>query len=151
MAEDASVWDDTWDSNGTQPWEGGAQSRRIAAGEIIGARVYQLPPGATGGLYHFHHGHEELIVVLKGTITLRTPYGERELPEGSVVLFPRGAEGAHQTINRTTTSTRHLITGNITSPDAVEYPDTGQISVMAKTKSQTGEALFHFSNIDADE
>ncbi|MFY0614341.1 MAG: cupin domain-containing protein [Hyphomicrobiaceae bacterium] len=150
MPDIASVWGNIWDNDGKQPWEGGPRSRRVAAGEIIGARVYELPPRATGGLYHFHHGHEELIVVLKGTVTLRTPDGECDLTEGSVVLFPRGAQGAHQTINKTDHPTRHLITGNIATPDAVEYPDSGQISVMAKTISQTGEPLFHFSKIDPE-
>ena len=36
---------------------------------------YQAP-------YHFHHGGEELLIVLRGTPTLRSPDGERELKEG---------------------------------------------------------------------
>lgn len=149
MGSYPSVWDDSWDSQGEAPWEGGAHSRNIVAGDLIGASIYELPPGATGGLYHFHHGNEEMIVVLKGTVTLRTPAGERDLPEGSVAHFPRGAIGAHQTINRTNKPTRHLIVGNNNSPDAVEYPDNGQVSVMARTTSQTGGPLWHLSAINS--
>jgi len=142
MGSRNSVWDDMWDSEGTQPWEGGARSRQLPGGDLLGASLYELPPGATGGLYHFHHGNEELLVVLKGTVTLRSPEGERDLEEGTVVHFPRGADAAHQTINRTSTPTRHMMVGTNVSPDVVEYPDEGQLSVMARTKSSTGRPLF---------
>ena len=142
MESDHSVWDDAWDSDGRQPWEGGARSRRLAGGDLLGATLYELPPGTTGGLYHFHHGNEEMLLVLRGTVTLRSPSGERDLEEGSVVLFPRGADAAHQTINRTSTPTRHVMVGTNVSPDIVEYPDGEQVSVMARTKSATGRPLF---------
>lgn len=145
MIQRDSVWRNEWESDGSEPWEGGARTRRIAGGEKIGATVYELPPGATGGLYHFHHGHEEMIVILKGTVTLRTTEGEYDLREGEIVLFPCGAAGVHQTINRTSSPTRHLIVSNLTSPEVVEYPDTGQISVMARTASSNGEPLVYIS------
>lgn len=151
MSDEESVWENNWDSDGSEPWEGGARSRRVAGGEALGARVYELPPGASGGLYHFHHGSEEMILILKGTVTLRTPKEERDLSEGSVVHFARGAEGAHQTFNRTDAPTRHLMIGTITSPEAVEYPDSGQVSAMAKTASQTGDPLFHISTVQPSE
>jgi hypothetical protein len=39
-------------------------------------------------------------VVLRGRPTLRTPEGERELVEGDVACFMRGAAGAHQCAER---------------------------------------------------
>src|SRR5205823_801184 len=70
VTADASVYGDAWDSLGEHPWEGGAHSRRLARGAQLGASVYELAPGTTGGLYHFHHGAEELLVVLSGRATL---------------------------------------------------------------------------------
>ena len=55
----------------------------------------ELPPGSRGVDYHFHHGTEELLIVLRGMATLRTPEGERELPEGRRALLVRARGGAY--------------------------------------------------------
>ena len=43
--------------------------------------------------YHAHHANEELLIVLDGTLELRTPEGMREVAKGSVVAFPAGLAG----------------------------------------------------------
>lgn len=40
----------------------------------------------------------------------------------------------------------HMVS-NQASPDAVEYPDQGMLSIMARTKSQLGEQLWDIRNI----
>jgi hypothetical protein len=40
---------------------------------------------------------------------------------------------------------------NRPSPEAVEYPDSGQLSVMAFTESQLGEPLWDLRTLDAPE
>lgn len=137
-----NIWADAWDSLGNEPWQGGTKSRRLPRGSLIGASVMELPPGAAGSPYHFHHGHEELLVVLRGRPMLRTPEGERQLDEGEIVHFPRGPAGAHKLRNSTPEPVRYLFVSNLASPDAVEYPDTGQLSVMAFTNSQFGSPLW---------
>lgn len=144
----STIWQDEWESQGEQPWEGGTRSRRLAGGRSLGASLYEIPPHAEGGAYHFHHGNEELLVVLRGRPTLRTPDGERELAEGEVVHFGLGAESAHKLRNGTDEPVRYIMVSNIVSPDAVEYPDTRQLSVMAFTSSQTGEQLWDMRTLD---
>ena len=75
---------------------------------------------------HLHHGSEEMVVVLRGTSTLRTPKGERVLAEGDVVVFPRGPEGAKRIRNESETAARVLIVSTNADPDVTEYPDTGK-------------------------
>jgi uncharacterized cupin superfamily protein len=111
-------------------------------GHPLAGAVWELAPGSDGVPYHFHHGTEEYLVMLRGTATLRTPEGERELPEGSVVHFPRGPEGAHAVSNRSDVPVRYLMVAAHTSPDIVEYLDTGTFAAMAKTNSQRGEPFF---------
>jgi uncharacterized cupin superfamily protein len=111
-------------------------------GRPLAGAVWELAPGADGVPYHFHHGTEEYLVVLRGTATLRTPAGERELPEGSVVHFRPGPEGAHTVLNRSDAPVRYLMIGAHTSPDIVEYVDLGTFAAMAKTSSQRGEPFF---------
>ena len=144
----ASILRDEWESLGEAPHEGEARTRRLPHGEILGATLYELPPGAPGPVYHFHHGAEELLIVLRGRPTLRTPNGERQLEEGEVVHFRRGPEGAHKCSNRTDQPVRYVMVGTRASPDAVEYPDTRQLSVMALTSSQFGKPLWDIRTLE---
>lgn len=141
MGETSNVWSDAWEFESDEEWAAG-KSTRLPRGETIGATVAEIAPEGTSGNYHFHHGAEELLVVLRGRPTLREPAGERELEEGEVVHFPVGPDGAHQLINRTVEPVRYLMVSNRPSPEAVEYPDTRQISVMAFTESQLGRPLW---------
>ena len=146
-----NVWDDAvWDYKGGEHWTGGAWARRGPRGDRLGASLYELPPGATGGLYHFHHGAEELLVVLAGRPRLRTPDGERQLEEGDVVHFRRGPDGSHQLLNRTSEPVRYLMVSNRESPEVVEYPDSGQLTAMALTDSQYGGPLWTITRLERD-
>ncbi len=93
--------------------------------------MFELDPGARNLPYHAHHGIEEVIVVLAGRPTLRSPAGERELATGEVVCCPAGREGAHQLINRTAAAVRFLVVSSRSPVDLIEYPDSGKISAQA--------------------
>ncbi|MBA3428063.1 MAG: cupin domain-containing protein [Actinobacteria bacterium] len=147
MTEPPNIWRDSWEFESQEEWAA-SRSTRLPRGDRIGASLYEIAPGTTGGLYHFHHGAEELLVVLRGRPTLRAPEGERELEEGAVVLFPVGPEGAHQLINRTEQPVRYLVASNRPSPEAVEYPDSRQLSVMAFSDSQFGAPLWDLRTLD---
>lgn len=53
-----TIWQDDWDSLGETEWEPGAKLRRVANGEVLGATLYELPPGGRS-TYHFHRGAGE--------------------------------------------------------------------------------------------
>jgi uncharacterized cupin superfamily protein len=137
----SNIWSDDWESLGETEWEAGAKSTRLPRGDVLGASIYELPPGGRS-TYHFHHGSEELLVVLGGRVTLRTPDGERELEEGEVVHFPTGPAGAHEQLNHTGEPVRYFVVSNRVSPEVVEYPDTRQITAQGRHGSQTGEPLW---------
>lgn len=136
-----NVFRDEWDEG--EDWSGGgARSRRLVApGVQLGATLYELGPGNFSS-YHFHHGSEELLIVLRGRPTLRTADGERQLAEGEVVHFPNGPGGAHGVRNDTDEQVRFVVAGIRVSPEVVEYPDLKQITAQARTESQTGERLW---------
>jgi uncharacterized cupin superfamily protein len=148
MAEAGNVWSDEWEFERDDEEWAADRSTRLARGDQIGATLYEVPPGKTGGYYHFHHGAEELLVVLRGTPTLREPAGERALEEGDVVHFPVGPDGAHQLLNRSDAPVRYLMVSTRPSPEAVEYPDSKQISVMAFTESQLGRPLWDIRSLE---
>ena len=145
-----NVWSERWEHESDEEWAAG-KSTRLARGEKVGATVYEIAPGQTSGYYHFHHGAEELLVVLRGRPTLREPSGERELAEGDVVLFAIGPAGAHQLLNRSDEPVRYLMAANRPSPEAVEYPDSRQLSVMALTESMDGRPLWDIRTLEEPE
>jgi uncharacterized cupin superfamily protein len=148
MGDVPNIWSEDWEFESTEEWAA-SKSTRLPRGEKLGATLYEITPGDTSGLYHFHHGAEELLVVLRGRPTLRAPSGERTLEEGDVVLFPVGPEGSHQLLNSTAEPVRYLMVANRPSPEAVEYPDSKQISVMALTESQTGRPLWDIRTLES--
>lgn len=147
MKTTPNIWSDEWEFESEEEWAAG-KSTRLPRGKKLGASVYEISPERTGGLYHFHHGAEELLVVLRGRPTLRGPAGERTLEEGDVVHFPTGPDGAHQLTNKTEEPVRYLVASTRPSPEAVEYPDSRQISVMAFTKSQLGRPLWDIRTLE---
>jgi uncharacterized cupin superfamily protein len=139
MADD-NIWSEEWEPS--EDWSGGGgRSKRLPRGEVLGASVYELDPG-NFVVYHFHHGAEEMMIVIRGTPTLRTPEGERVLAEGDVVHFPAGPAGAHAVTNASDEPARFVMVSDHPSPEVVEYPDLGQITAQARTGSQTGERLW---------
>jgi uncharacterized cupin superfamily protein len=136
-----NVFRDDWDE--TEDWSGGGgrSKRLVGPGVQLGATVYELGP-ANFNVLHFHHGSEELLIVLRGRPTLRTNEGERQLAEGEVVHFPTGPEGAHGVRNDTEEAIRYVVAGIRVTPEIVEYPELQQITAQARTGSQTGERLW---------
>ena len=112
----------------------GFRARRARIGyelglELLGCSLWELPPGEAAYPYHFHFSDEELLVVLRGRPTLRTPAGERELEEGEALRFELGEEGAHQVINRSGEDVTFLAVSSHGRPDVVVYPDADKIGV----------------------
>ena len=136
-----NVFSDKWDA--LDDWSGGGakSTRLVERGPQLGASVYELGPGNTAA-YHFHHGSEELLIVLRGRPTLRTPRGERQLAEGEAVHFCTGPDGAHGMRNDSAETVRYVVAGIRVFPEVAEYPDTKQITAQAPTGSQTGEHLW---------
>jgi uncharacterized cupin superfamily protein len=143
---DNNIWSDEWGEQGEDWFGGGGRDKRLPRGEGLGATAYELDPG-NFGVYHFHHRWEELLIVLSGRPTLRSPDGERILDPGDVVHFPVGPDGAHALRNDSDDPVRFVMVSNSGAPEVVEYPDLRQITVHAPTGSQTGERLWFIYDV----
>jgi uncharacterized cupin superfamily protein len=97
--------------------------------ELIGCSLWELPAGEAAYPYHFHYSDEELVIVLSGRPSLRTPAGNRELEEGEAIRFQLGEEGAHQIFNPTDQPATFLAVSSHGRPDVVVYPDADKIGV----------------------
>jgi uncharacterized cupin superfamily protein len=148
---DANIWSDAWGDQ-EEDWTGGGAlaKRLVPTGPQLGATLYELGRG-NFMIFHFHHASEEVLVVLRGTPTLRTLGGERRLDEGEVVHFPPGPEGAHGLRNDTDEPVRYVMAGTRVSPEVVEYPDLKQVTAQSRLPStSTGERLFLIHDVEEE-
>jgi uncharacterized cupin superfamily protein len=125
---------DEWSSRRDRP---GWQWNRLDVGgrlgaELFGASVYELEPGQKTFPYHWQHVEEELLIVLDGEPTLRTPEGEQRLARGDAVVFRRGPDGAHLVRNDTAGAVRILMLSTPSQVEIAEYPDSEKIGIFAK-------------------
>jgi uncharacterized cupin superfamily protein len=122
-----------------------------AGGDKLGMSVYDLQPGQ-GMVFHYHLQREELLVVLRGTLALRTSGGWRDLPEGEVVAFPRGERGAHGYENRSDAPARVLMISEQNAPNISVYPDTNEIGIFdaAHRADRRFGALFDVGDARSD-
>jgi uncharacterized cupin superfamily protein len=90
--------------------------------------IYDLEPGQSQGPYHYEY-EEEWLLVIDGTVVLRTPDGEHTLERGDLVWFPAGPAGAHKLTNRSESSARTLMFSNSRAPAVSVYPDSDKIGV----------------------
>lgn len=125
----------------------GFSARRARLGhqlgsERVGASLWELPSGQAAYPYHYHLAEEEMVIVLTGTPTLRTPDGWRELEEGEVVDFPRGEHGAHQLVNRSEETVRFVAVSTHGDPDVVLYPDSNKIGASERLPRGGGLRTF---------
>ena len=113
--------------------------RKRVAGDHLGASLYALPPGQATFPYHYELGNDELLIVVTGCPTLRTPDGERALKPGDCIHFPSGEAGAHQVINRSRDESRVLLVSNFSIPRAAVQVDSGKMMIRWGAKSDESE------------
>jgi len=126
-----------------------ARIGRQLGSERTGASLWELPPGEAAYPYHYHLAEEELVVVLAGRPSLRTPDGWRDLEEGDAVSFLVGERGAHQIVNRTAEPVRFLAVSN-QQPDIVIRPDSATLGAFER-RPEGGGLYKHFRLGDAIE
>lgn len=119
--------------------------------EHLGMSLYELRPG-DGMVFHYHLQREELLIVLSGTLALRTGAGWRRVPEGDVIAFPRGERGAHGYENRSDETVRLLMISEQNAPNISVYPDTNEVGIFdaARRADRRFGALFNVADAVSD-
>jgi uncharacterized cupin superfamily protein len=140
----ANVFDPDFDSDQTRE---GFTYRRAKLGaqagaEQLGASLYEVPPGETTFPYHAHTANEEMLIVMDGRPSLRTPSGWRELATGEVVALPAGDRGVHQVANRSPDPARLLVVSTMIAPEVTLYPDSDKVMAATRPPGGAGEG-FH--------
>jgi uncharacterized cupin superfamily protein len=112
---------------------GRADVSQAVGGEALAVKVYELPAGESVCPYHYEY-EEEWLLVLDGTVVVRTLEGEEELARGEMVCFPPGPTGAHKATahkatNRGDAVARIVMFSNAREPAVAVYPDSNKIGV----------------------
>jgi uncharacterized cupin superfamily protein len=95
--------------------------------------VYDVDPGEGSSPYHYEY-EEEWLLVVEGTVVVRTPDGEQTLERGDLVRFPAGPAGAHKVMNRSNARARTLLFSRAGNPAVSVYPDSDTVGVWAGTE-----------------
>ena len=99
-----------------------------AGGRDLTVRLYEVPPGQAMCPYHYEY-EEEWLLVLDGTVTLRTPEGEHELARGTLRAFASGPGGAHKVSCAGDRAARVMMFSSAREPAMAVYPDSDKIGV----------------------
>lgn len=105
-----------------------------AGAKLTGLGIYEVPAGEGHWPYHFEIPEEEWLVVIEGSLVLRTPEGERTLKTGDVACFVAGASGAHGVLrNESGAPVRFAMpSSNATYGGVCVYPDSGKYSIATR-------------------
>ena len=106
--------------------------------ELLGASLYELPPGESTWPYHYEHGAEVGFLVAAGAPTPGPPPGARQLEPGDVAAFPQGPAGGHKVANPTDETVRVVILSSKTPIAVVAYPDSNKLGIWTKEDGYVG-------------
>ncbi|HKQ97881.1 MAG TPA: MBL fold metallo-hydrolase [Candidatus Polarisedimenticolia bacterium] len=106
-----------------------AQVSRLMTCRQLGYHMRRLLPGNVWPAFHYETGEEEMFLVWKGTMKVRTPQGIFGLVPGDLVAMPTGPAHAHQFLNDGTEPCEFFCLGVNRDQSLAYYPDTNRIMV----------------------
>jgi uncharacterized cupin superfamily protein len=119
---------------------GVARVGAAAGGVALAVKVFELPPGQSVCPYHYEY-EEEWLLVLEGSVAVRTPAGEESLAQGEILCFAPGPAGAHKATNDGDRTARVMMFSSAREPAVAVYPDSDKIGIWPGEESD--EAIFH--------
>ena len=106
-----------------------AQISRHMTCRQLGYHMRRILPGNVWPAFHYETGEEELFLVWKGTVKVRTPQGLFPVAAGDLVAMPTGPAHAHQFVNDGTEPCEIFCLGVDRPQSLAFYPDTNKIMV----------------------
>jgi uncharacterized cupin superfamily protein len=105
-----------------------------AGGQMLGANLTEVAPGAISFPFHYHCATEEALYVLRGKGIARIGGARVAVREGDWISFPVGPDHPHQMINDGDEPLVYLcVSASVQKVDVVGYPDSKKIAASAGT------------------
>jgi uncharacterized cupin superfamily protein len=145
-----NLHDDQWDREREREgfgWRARGLGEALGS-SMIGATLYELPPGQRSFPYHYEYGNEEWLLVVAGRPVLRTPEGESTLEPGDLVCFVEGPDGAHQVRNDGDEPVRVVLFSTKRLPYVAVYPDSDKLGVWPARGGPDGLVVRRGSAVD---
>jgi uncharacterized cupin superfamily protein len=101
---------------------------RALGAKALAVKIFELPVGQSVCPYHYEY-EEEWLVVLDGSVAVRTPDAETTLTHGEIACFAKGPSGAHKVTNRSHRGARVMMFSSAREPAVAVYPDSDKIGV----------------------
>jgi uncharacterized cupin superfamily protein len=95
----------------------------------LGYHLRRILPGNVWPAFHYETGEEEMFLVWRGTMKVRTPNGLFPVGPGDLIAMPTGPLHAHQFINDGYEPVEILCLGVDRPQSLAFYPDTNKIMV----------------------
>jgi uncharacterized cupin superfamily protein len=132
-----------WDAEDPDGFRAGVADISKALGITdLAVRIFDVPPGQSVCPYHYEY-EQEWLLVLEGSIVLRSPGGEEVLSKGDITAFPAGPSGAHKTTNRGDHAARLMMFSSARVPALAVYPDSDKLGVFLDDGDAADEVLLH--------
>jgi uncharacterized cupin superfamily protein len=111
----------------------GYRAGAVNLGKAVGAattaiKLFTVPAGESICPYHYEY-EEEWLLLLAGSVVVRTPEGEQTAEQGALMLFPAGPAGAHKVTNPGSDPALVLMFSSANEPSVAVYPDSDKIGV----------------------
>ena len=101
---------------------------REVGGQELAIKVFEIPAGESVSPYHYEYV-EEWLLVIEGSVNIRTPDGEHQLRRGDLVRFAPGPDGAHKVRSGGEGPARVVMFSSSREPAVAVYPDSDKIGV----------------------
>ncbi len=101
----------------------------VSGAENLIFDIRELPPQQYSFPYHYHRNAEEVMIVISGSMAVRTGQEFLIVKKEDVLFFERGETGAHQFYNHTDQPCRYFDVKTIYGLDVVVYPDSGKLMI----------------------
>lgn len=109
--------------------------------------IRELPSKQYSFPYHYHRNAEEVMMVISGSMAVRTMKEFMVVKNGDVLFFEKGETGAHQFYNHTDQTCRYFDVKSIHGLDAVVYPDSGKLMISKFNEVyKMGERVSYFDD-----
>jgi uncharacterized cupin superfamily protein len=115
---------------------GAIRVTKALGAQALAVKLFEVPAGESVCPYHYEY-EEEWLMVLDGSVLLRTPSGEETLARGETVAFPPGPDGAHKVSNPGEQSARIIMFSSAREPSVAVYPDSDKIGVWPGNSDDT--------------
>jgi uncharacterized cupin superfamily protein len=126
-------------------WYSSPRLSELVQSKDLYFNMRKLDPGKFSYPYHFHRNAEEVLLILEGSATLRTPEGLEMVKKGDILFFEMGDTSTHQLFNHTEAPCIYFDLRTNNGFDVAEFPDTNKIIMDSMMDiSERGQQVDYF-------